>query len=94
MSLNEMIGHEVPSSDEVKGVNPEEPDRIASVSYHPADTPDKAAAHERLRAFARGAITFIDENVPPGREKAIAFTKFEECMMWAHKSVALAGRDE
>lgn len=36
------------------------------------------------------AITLLD-NVPDGREKALAFTKLEEVMMWANAGIARNG---
>lgn len=32
--------------------------------------------------------------IPNGREKSLAITKLEECVMWANKALALHGIDE
>lgn len=64
-------------------------DRLYSVKYHKPEG-NIVAAHERLRVFAAEIVTFLDENVPLGREQALAFTKMEEMLMWAHKAIALS----
>jgi len=33
----------------------------------------------------------IDKNCPPSREKALAMTKLEECVMWLSKSISHNG---
>jgi hypothetical protein len=62
--------------------------RLNSVKYHKPEG-DAVAAHERLRAWAAGAVQFMEENVPNCREKSIVHTKLEETLMWAHKAIAL-----
>lgn len=43
--------------------------------------------HERLRVEAKRFALMLT-NLPDGREKALAFTAFEEAIFWANASVA------
>lgn len=47
---------------------------------------------QRIEDIRRGAdqfATFIDVHVPDSREKSLAKTKLEECLMWAVKGLIL-----
>lgn len=44
--------------------------------------------HADLRAFFKGVARSLDRRLPPGREKALAFTELETASMWAHKAIA------
>ena len=44
---------------------------------------------EKLRAYARNLGTEITKECWDSREKSLALTKLEECVMWAVKSIAL-----
>lgn len=57
-------------------------------SFHPANTEEKKQAHETIRnSCLRLAIDFSDQ-LPDGREKALAITKLEEVMYWANAAIA------
>lgn len=56
--------------------------------FHPANTPERVAAHEAVRAGCKALAEFIDAKVPNGREKALAITKIEECAFWANAGIA------
>jgi len=55
--------------------------------YH-APTAEGVVAHEGLRARFLLLADFIDENLPPSREKSLAQTKLEEGLAWANAAVA------
>ena len=44
-----------------------------------------------LRRIAETLETNIDDYVKDSREKSLAKTKLEECIMWANKALALHG---
>ena len=53
-------------------------------------TPTDEQVHriEAIRASGKGLATaIINANPGPSRERALALTKLEECVMWAVKSV-------
>lgn len=56
-------------------------------TYHPpkGDQPER---YEKIRSMAKDLAKFIDDKCPESREKALAFTKLEECVMWANASIA------
>ena len=41
-----------------------------------------------LKDSAEGLLEIINAYCPDGREKSIAITKLEECLMWASKSIS------
>ena len=43
---------------------------------------------ERIRYKAKMLAAYINEKCPESREKSIALTKLEECVMWANASIA------
>jgi len=47
-----------------------------------------APKHADLRRFFTDFADMLDEYLPDGRAKSIAFTELESCSMWAHKAVA------
>lgn len=47
--------------------------------------PEKYAA---IRAKAKELAVLVDELCPNSREKSLASTKLEECVMWANASIA------
>lgn len=56
-------------------------------SYH-APKEGQPARYELIRSTAKGlAVTILGE-CPESREKALAFTKLEECVMWANAAIA------
>lgn len=62
-------------------------DIINRFSYHPPKDgqPD---VYEGIRGQARDYALFLEMVVPDGREKALALTKLEECVMWANAGIA------
>lgn len=58
-----------------------------SFTYH-APKNDQPARYVLLRDSAKQLAVEIMENVPEGRERSLAITKLEECIMWANKGIA------
>lgn len=58
--------------------------------YHPATTPERREAHERIRAGARAFMDVLNETVPDDspRELATAITWVEHAMFWGNAGVA------
>lgn len=56
-------------------------------TYH-APHGDHPARFELLRSTARGLAATIQGECPESREKSLAFTKLEECVMWANAAIA------
>lgn len=56
-------------------------------SYH-APRGDQPERYERIRAAARDLAGLVDEACPDSREKSLAMTRLEECVMWANSSIA------
>ena len=44
--------------------------------------------YEEIRNMANAYAELLDNLCPDSREKSIAFTKLEECVMWANASIA------
>lgn len=56
-------------------------------TYHkPKD--GQESKYTSIRNIAKNFAYTIDELVPDGREKSLAMTKLEECMMWANAGIA------
>lgn len=49
---------------------------------------DQPARFDLLRSTARGLAATIQGECPESREKSLAFTKLEECVMWANAAIA------
>lgn len=56
-------------------------------SYHEPKG-DQADRYEKIRATAAHFAMTVDELCPDSREKSLAMTKLEECVMWANASIA------
>ena len=56
----------------------------ATVEGENATLPKHRDTRLRFREFA----AFLDEVLPEGRAKAVAFTELENASMWAHKAIA------
>lgn len=56
-------------------------------TYHPpfGDQPQRFQA---IRSEAHDLGQFIDQNAPDSREKSLALTALEECVMWANAAIA------
>jgi hypothetical protein len=44
--------------------------------------------HRELRLKFREFAEYLEEMLPDGRAKSVAFTELENASMWAHKSIA------
>lgn len=62
--------------------------------YHPPRDGERVAAHEAVRAICGAAAASLDEVLPEGREKALAFTNLEQAMMWGNAAIARAPYDD
>lgn len=58
-----------------------------SFTYH-APKNNQPKRYEDLRDYAKGLAMMILGSVPEGRERSLAITKLEECVMWANKGIA------
>jgi hypothetical protein len=56
--------------------------------YHPPRDETTKDRHELVRAGLLGIALMLVDNVPPGRELALAITALEEAMMWANAGIA------
>lgn len=58
-----------------------------NLTYHkPTDEQD--SLYQSIRAKGRELAELIEDKCPGSREKSLAMTKLEECVMWANASVA------
>lgn len=56
-------------------------------TYH-APKEGQPAKYTAIREKAKELAYMIDELVPDSREKSLAVTKLEECVMWANAGIA------
>lgn len=56
-------------------------------TYHPPKD-GQPERYDNLRGVAREFAEAIMEQVPASREKSLALTKLEECVMWANAAIA------
>lgn len=56
-------------------------------TYHPPKDEQVAKCAE-IRKMAKELAYMIAELVPDSREKSLAMTKLEECVMWANAGIA------
>lgn len=56
-------------------------------NHPPKDVPVSIILDELTDVFIRVALT-LNENLPEGREKSLAFTNLEQCSMWSKAAVA------
>lgn len=56
-------------------------------TYHPPKG-DQPVRYEDLRDEAKVLAYLIHSTVPESREKSLALTKLEECVMWANAGIA------
>ena len=63
--------------------------RLEALAYHDAPSPPVQALMTDLRMRAQIFVHMIDSGIPECREKSLAFTAFEEAMMWAMRALAL-----
>lgn len=62
-------------------------DLVNRFTYHPPRE-GQPEVYEANRVLALASANQINENVPDGREKALAITKLEEAVMWANAGLA------
>jgi hypothetical protein len=56
-------------------------------TFHPA-SPETGTRHYQIRNMCNEMSKQLNEQLPEGREKALAITKLEELMMWANAAIA------
>jgi len=56
-------------------------------TYHPPKG-NQAERYARLRDCAKELAGLIDRSCPHSRERALAVTNLENCVMWANASIA------
>lgn len=56
-------------------------------TYHPPKD-DQVNRYQCLRDTGKGFAMLIDSACPDSREKSLALTKLEECVMWANAAIA------
>ena len=56
-------------------------------TYHKPQ-PEQIASYELLREECRELAHTINGECPDSREKSLALTKLEECVMWANAAIA------
>ena len=56
-------------------------------TYHAPDIAQQQK-YEGIRKNASWLSTLLNTHCPDGREKSLAITKLEECVMWANASIA------
>ena len=49
---------------------------------------DQLQHYESIRSMAKDFALYIDDSCLDSREKSLALTKLEECVMWANASIA------
>lgn len=60
---------------------------ISAFTYH-APKRGQPEKYTVIRDTAKGLAMVINDNCPDSREKSLAITKLEECVMWANASIA------
>jgi len=76
----------VPTSSEVRAEEHAE-ELMIRFTYHPPNA-EQAAKYECIRGMALDVAEYLDQACPHSREKSLALTKLEECVMWANASIA------
>lgn len=56
-------------------------------TYHPPKD-GQPERYARIRAHAREVAKIIESECPDSRERSLAMTKLEECVMWANAAIA------
>jgi len=63
-------------------------EQIENAFTYYAPKAGQPAKYETLRGIAKDYATQIDILCPDSREKSLAMTKLEECVMWANAAIA------
>ncbi len=56
--------------------------------YHAPESEFTVKKHEYVRARVKDLALLLNDLVPEGREKALAFTALEEVLMWTNAGIA------
>ena len=56
-------------------------------TYHAPDN-DQIERYDSIREHAKDFAYLLEEFCPESRERSLAMTKLEECVMWANASIA------
>jgi len=56
-------------------------------TYHPPK-PGQDGRYQTIREIAKGLAMFLEDRCPESRERSLAMTKLEECVMWANAAIA------
>lgn len=59
----------------------------ASFTFH-APKADQAGHYQKIRQAAKSLAMLMVELCPDRRERSLALTKLEECVMWANAAIA------
>lgn len=73
------------SSNEAEPQNPELEKRF---TYHAPKDSNQVNRYARIRNFGKDFAYAIDQMCPNSREKSLAWTALEECVMWANAAIA------
>ena len=65
------------------------PEHIQRMFTYHAPKADQPARHEALRSNAKTLAWLIHMNCPESREKSLAITKLQECVMFANAAIAI-----
>lgn len=63
-------------------------DKIENAFTYHEPKPGQPEKYQAVRTMAKELAYLIDELVPDSREKSLAQTKLEECVMWANAGIA------
>lgn len=65
------------------------PEHISRIFTYHAPKADQPSRYEALRSEAKTLAWLIDCNCPESREKSLAITKLQECVMFANAAIAI-----
>lgn len=75
-------------------VNPITPDDVEwRFAYHAPDA-EARAKHEAFRANVLHLARWMQQNIPPGREAALAMTTLQSAMMWGNAAIACERKNQ
>lgn len=63
-------------------------DRLSKCFTYQPPKPGQPERYVAIRELAKTLALHLEANCPPSRERSSAFTKLEECVMWANASIA------
>jgi hypothetical protein len=65
------------------------PEQIENTFTYHAPFGDQTERYNILRTAAKGVAIIIENLCPESREKSLAFTNLQQCIMWANASIAI-----